>query len=173
MSRVLLVVGLLTLGFAALAQSNVTDFRQAKLNAAPRLSPAEPVQDYSRSGGRVIWGKWRSERELGRIGGTFGGIVGGFGGLVGILGGLIGTLSGMGKARAFVMGTMKLLIGLGILLLIAGLVLVVTGQWWVFYVPLFFMGLLLLAIMVPLLPVVRMRYDQLELRRISAQDAGR
>jgi hypothetical protein len=124
-------------------------------------------------GGRVIWGKWRSERELGRIGGTFGGIVGGFGGLVGILGGLIGTLSGMGKARAFVMGTMKLLIGLGILLLIAGLVLVVTGQWWVFYVPLFFMGLLLLAIMVPLLPVVRMRYDQLELRRISAQDAGR
>lgn len=135
------------------------------------LSPVKLVLNRPGIDGRVVFGKWRSPQELGRMGGTLGAILGAFGGLVGILGGIIGVLAGRGKARAFVLGTMRTLIGTGILFLIVGLVLAVTRQWWVFYVPFFFMGLLLLAIVTPMLSMMRRHYDELELRRISAQDA--
>lgn len=143
-------------------------------HAAVYLSPVKLLDRVpeARIGGRVILGKWRSDRELGRIGGTYGGIIGGLGGLVGITGGIIGVLAGTGKARKFVTGLIKADIALAIAALIAGIVMVLTGQWWVFYVPLFFFGLLLLTIMVPMLSMVRMRYDALELRRIRAQDVG-
>lgn len=124
---------------------------------------------------KLVQGGLESPQEqnvrLGRMGGTLGGIFGGFGGLVGILGAIIGILAGKGKARTFVLGTVKALIGTAVLLLIAGIVLIMTGTWWVLCLPFFFMGLLLLAIMAPMLPMIRQRYDQLELRRISAQDA--
>lgn len=125
---------------------------------------------------RFVQGSLRSPHDenvrMGQMGGILGGIFGGFGALAGILGGIIGVLAGKGKARTFVLGTVKAIIGTGILMLIAGLVLVVIGQWWILYVPFFFMGLLLLAVMAPLLPLMRQRYDELELRRITAQDAG-
>lgn len=140
-------------------------------HATVYLGPLKLLDRASTSGGRVVFGKWRSDRELGRIGGTFGGIVGGFGGLIGILGGIVGTLAAAGKARRVVMGIMWFEIGFAVLCIIVGLVLLAIGEWWVFYAPLFFLGALILMIVGPMIPMIRRRYDEMELRKMSARDA--
>jgi len=111
------------------------------------------------------------DKELGRKGGYIGSYIGGLGALMGLIGGTIGTLCGMGKARRLVLGMVWFMIVFGGLCILAGMVSIVTHQWWVVYVPLLYLGLLTTLIAGVLLPGIRRRYDELELRRISAQDA--
>ncbi len=105
-------------------------------------------------------------------GGRMGGIIGGgLGGLVGLAGALVGILAGRGKARRLVLATMIGLIALGALAAAAGVAAVVMGQPYAVYYPLLLAGGLSAIIPAALLPRVRKRYEELELRRIQAADA--
>ena len=105
-------------------------------------------------------------------GGSLAGLVGGIAGsLIGCLGGLIGWLSSRGRARRFVLGTMRLLIVLGLAALGLGVYAVLEGQPSAVFYPLLLIGIICVAVLGGLFPGIRRRYDELELRRMRAQDA--
>jgi hypothetical protein len=96
---------------------------------------------------------------------------------VGVLGGLFGTVVGLcaprGIARAPVLAGHAALAGVGVLVLVAGVVAAATGQPRHVFYPLLLGGFVLSAVLLPLLPVVRMRYRQAEARRIQAEELRR
>jgi len=107
---------------------------------------------------------WWGGRAAGLMGGILGGLLGG-------LGGLVGLLAGRGKARGFVLGTMKALFPFGLLMLAIGLVALTVGQPHVVWYPPLLLGILSAALPLLTLRQLRKRYEELELRRIQAADA--
>lgn len=102
----------------------------------------------------------------------FGGMIGGtLGAVFGLLGGLIGTLAGMGKARTFCLTLCWGVIGSGVVCLMAGLVALVQKQPWEVHYPLLLTGCLLTAVVGGLLPGIKNKYAQAELRKMEAMDA--
>ena len=102
-----------------------------------------------------------------------GGWIGGIGGsLCGLLGGLIGTLAGMGKARRFVLALTTALVVLGAVALVVGVIAWLLGQPYGVYYPLLLGGIILTAVCGGNLPGLRRRYEQIELRKMEAMDAG-
>jgi hypothetical protein len=102
-----------------------------------------------------------------------GGVIGGIGGSVlGILGGLIGMLAGMGKLRRLVVATCVLLIVLGAICFAVGAVALLIGQPYGVYYPLLLVGGLTAGILGALLPSIRRRYEEAELRKMAAMDIG-
>jgi len=102
-----------------------------------------------------------------------GGLVGGIGGgLLGVLGGLVGVLAGLGRARRFVLATMKTVAVLGGVALAAGVAAIAAGQPYGVWYPLVLGGALAALLFAGLQRAVRARYDQVELRRIEALDAS-
>ena len=110
-------------------------------------------------------GAWWDDRTGGMIGGILGTVVG-------CLGGLIGGLGGTGKARRLVLGLMKAAILAGVLLAAVGVTALVYSQPYAVWYPLLLTGVLCCAIMGSLLPVLRRRYEQAELRKMAAFDAA-
>lgn len=106
------------------------------------------------------WFNVRAGMWIGSIGGS----------LVGVLGGLIGMLVGMGKARGFVLGTMKVLMIAGVGCTAAGVVSLIRSQPYAVYYPLLLVGGLSACIFGGLRPVARRRYEQIELRKMQATD---
>ena len=107
---------------------------------------------------------WWSSQQAGWIGGIGGSVVGCFGGL-------IGWLAGRGKARNFVLASVKIFIVLGILLLMAGVVAVAGRQPYAVYYPLLLLGFILTLVFSVNLPSMQRRYDELEIRRMTSEDA--
>lgn len=109
---------------------------------------------------------WFDPNHFAWIPGTVLGVAGG------VLGSLVGVLAPQGKCKGLVMGMICVVMGLGLALLIAGIVALVQKQpYGVWY------GLLLPGLMVPILlgtmiPLVRRRYREAELRKASARDLG-
>jgi hypothetical protein len=100
-------------------------------------------------------------------------LVGGLGGgILGCLGGLIGVLGGMGKCRGLVITLLGIMTCLGIILGVAGIAALARHQPYAVWYPLLMIGILLLVICPFLLPVVRRRYQELELRRMQSLDAS-
>jgi hypothetical protein len=118
-----------------------------------------PVALYQQS--RDVW--W-TDQDAGWIGGIGGSIVG-------LLGALIGTLGGLGKARRFVVALTVVLIGVGVIGLIVGVIAILLGQPYAVCFPLLLMGIILTAVCGGNLPMLRRRYEQLELRKMAAMDA--
>lgn len=106
---------------------------------------------------------WWSPRAAGLIGGIGGSIVG-------ILGGIIGGLGGAGKARKFVIGTLYFECGLGIVSLVLGIAALIARQGYAVYYPLLLLGFLMIVIPISVLPGVRKRYEEIEMRKMKAQD---
>jgi hypothetical protein len=108
--------------------------------------------------------KWWSPQQIGLIGGIGGSVIGCFGALLGLL-------ASKGKARTFVLTTMKIFIVLGILLTIAGFVAVVSSQPYAVWYALLLPGVILTLVFSLTLPSIQRRYDELEIRRMTSVDA--
>jgi hypothetical protein len=111
-----------------------------------------------------VTGSWWSPQQIGLIGGIGGSVIGCFGALLGLL-------ASKGKARSFVLATMKIFIALGILLTIAGFVAVVSSQPYAVWYALLLPGVILTLVFSLTLPSIQRRYDELEIRRMTSVDA--
>jgi hypothetical protein len=116
-------------------------------------------------GSQALPGAWWSDRT-GNLIGCIGGCV------IGLLGALIGTLAGLGKFRRPVMGTCVTLIVAGGICLVLGVMSLVIGQPYAVYYPLLLIGGLTTVIVGAVTPTIRRRYEQVELRRMTAMDIG-
>ena len=117
------------------------------------------------SGAMAAEGAWWSGPQAGLVGGLFGSAVG-------IMGAIIGTLSGLGRFRSFCLGLCWLNIVIGVVSLIAGIVAVSTGQPYEVYFPLLLCGTIATTVVGGVLPTVRKRYEETELRRMASMDAS-
>jgi hypothetical protein len=130
------------------------------------LGPVKLVQtdDASKlgamTGNPYAW--WLGPR-IGQIGSILGSAVG-------VLGALIGVLGGLGLARPLVMGLMGLMIVSGALFMLAGFGALALSLPYIVYYPLLVIGGLELALGIGLLPGLRRRYEQAELRKMQAAD---
>jgi hypothetical protein len=101
------------------------------------------------------------------------GLLGGIaGGLVGSVGALIGILTSLGRARRIVtLATTALVVG-GTVAFVAGIVAVAQARPYAVYYPLLLIGFLAAVVPLGLLPSIRRRYDEIELRTMRAHDLG-
>jgi hypothetical protein len=113
----------------------------------------------------AVSGAWWGPRTAGLVGGALGG-------MMGCLGALIGILAQRGKARALVLGLARLMMAFGVASLVAAIVAVFRRQPYEVVYPLFLIGTLALTVPGFALPTLRRRYEEMELRRMQAQDVG-
>jgi len=129
------------------------------------LGPLRLVQ-YPESGqSAAAPGAWWDDRTAGLIGGIGGA-------MLGCLGALLGTLGGLGRARRFVLVLAVVVTVCGVASLAAGIVALGLGQPYAVYYPLLLGGVIATLVFGLLLPVIRRRYEQIELRRMAAMDLG-
>ena len=129
------------------------------------LSPLRLVEYADHENPWAVAGAWWADRTGHLAGGILGAILG-------CLGGLIGTLAGVGRARRLVLGLMRAICGLGVLFLGVGVAALLCGQPYGVWYPPLLIGILCTVIMGGLIPQVRRRYEQTELRKITAIDAA-
>ena len=108
-------------------------------------------------------GAWWGPRTAGLVGGTVGS-------LLGCLGGVVGLLAGRGKGRAVAMGLVKGMLGLGAISLVLGVVALFRSQPYAVFYPLLLGGVLGVGLPSFLIPALRRRYEELELRKMKARD---
>ncbi|HTB85393.1 MAG TPA: hypothetical protein VK742_17230 [Candidatus Sulfotelmatobacter sp.] len=102
------------------------------------------------------------------------GLIGGIGGsLIGCLGAMTGILGSKGRARGLVLATVKVCIALGLILLAGGMTALVLKQPYAVYYPLLLGGFILTIVFSVNLPSIQRRYDELEIRRMTSEDALR
>jgi len=105
-----------------------------------------------------------------RLTGVAGGIAGA---AVGCVGALIGLLTSLGRARRFVIASATSLIAFGTLAFIAGIIAFASSRSYSsFYPILLFLGFLTSVVPLSLLPTIRKRYEEIELRTMRAHDLG-
>jgi hypothetical protein len=108
-------------------------------------------------------GAWWGPRTAGLVGGVVGS-------LLGCVGAVIGMLAGRGKGRAIVLALAKAMLVFGAVSLVLGVVALFRGQPYEVYYPLLLCGVLDVVLPAVLIPVLRRRYEELELRKMTAQD---
>jgi hypothetical protein len=106
--------------------------------------------------------------------GLAGAVLGGGAGLYGaVYGTCVGVMAALGKGKSFILALHWLGIGLGVTLLGAGVVALAVGQpygvWFVLILP----GAILVLVLAPMTPVIRLRYRQAEQRRLEAEEFRR
>ncbi len=115
-------------------------------------------------------GEWPGEGEGG--GGAAAGLWGGVAGaLLGVVAGFLGWLGNQGRARTLVLSGFRLIMVAGGLALAAGIVTVLRGLSYDVYYPLLLIGGIALLVPATTLRRLEKRYEELELRRMSAVDA--
>jgi hypothetical protein len=113
---------------------------------------------------------WQDGAAAGRFAGLAGGIAGA---IVGGIGALIGVLTSMGRARGFVIVAANSLIAVGALVGTAGIVgFVSSPAGSSVYPALLLLGVVTSMVPLGLLPVIRKRYEDIELRAMRAHDLG-
>ncbi len=108
----------------------------------------------------------------------FGAYYGGIGGsLVGLFGGTLGALSGYlgprGRGRGLILGGFTFFVIIGAIHLAAGLFALISGQPYGIWYPLVLLGGIMTAVFGMLLPVVRQRYREAEMRDMQTGGTGR
>lgn len=106
--------------------------------------------------------------------GLVGGLLGaGIGTLGAVYGTTVGLLAPRGKARGLVLGLHWTCLALGVVLLAAGVTALATGQPYGVWYALLLPGALVTILMIVFLPIVRIRYQQAEHRRLEAEEFRR
>jgi hypothetical protein len=127
------------------------------------LGPLELTEDSGVGG--------RDDEAVGRFAGLPGGVVAGA--VLGSIGALLGVLTSLGRARRFVIGAALSLIAFGGLAFIAGILAFGSPQASSnFYLSLLLLGFLTCVVPLGLLPVIKKRYEDIELRAMRARDIG-
>lgn len=130
-----------------------------------QLGPLRLIQYGEAEDPLAASGAWWDPRTAGLVGGLIGSVMG-------CLGALIGILAQRGKARALALGLARLMIALGVASLVAAAFAVFRRQPYEVTYPLFLVGTLALAVPGFVMPLLRRRYEEMELRRMQAQDVG-
>jgi len=102
-----------------------------------------------------------------RISGVAGGLAGS---LIGCIGAAIGVLASLGRARRFVVAASIALSVVGAVLFTAGIAALARSQPYAVSYPLLLIGFLAAVIPLGLLPVIRRRYVEIELRMMRSHD---
>jgi hypothetical protein len=84
----------------------------------------------------------------------------------------VGVLTSLGRALRFVMAVIVALIALGATALAGGLIALGTAQPYAVFYPLLLIGVVSSAVPLGLLPAIRKRYAEIELRMMRARDIG-
>lgn len=100
--------------------------------------------------------------------GLWGGIAGA---TFGVFGGLLGWLGGQGKAKRVVLTGFRVMMAAGGVSLVVGVIALARGLPYSMYYPLLLIGAIALLVPASTLPRLTKRYEELELRRMSALDA--
>ena len=93
------------------------------------------------------------------------------GSAVGILGALVAWLGSAGRAKTFVLGTLRGLGWFGVGVLLVGIVAFFSGQPYAVYYPPALLGVICAALGFSLPRSVTRRYEERKLRRMQALDA--
>lgn len=128
------------------------------------LGPVELVQFAADENPLGSSGAWWSERDAGILGGIVGSVTA-------ILGALLGWLSSAGRAKAFVLNTLKGIAWVGVGVFLLGAVAFLRSQPYAVYYPLLLLGGIAAVVGFFLPRSVSKRYEDLELRRMQALDA--
>ena len=129
------------------------------------LGPLRLVQYAEDENPLAVAGAWWGPRTAGLAGG----IVGSF---LGCVGALIGLLASRGKGRALVLGLANGMLVVGAISLVLGVVGLFRAQPYEVFYPLLLVGVLGVVLPAFLIPNLRRRYEQLELRKMTAQDVS-
>ncbi len=113
-------------------------------------------------------GEWPSGVNDSAPFGLWGGIAGA---TFGVFGGLLGWLGGRGKAKRVVLTGFRLMMAAGGVSLVLGGIALARGLPYHVYYPLLLIGAIALLVPASTLPRLAKRYQELELRRMSALDA--
>ena len=108
---------------------------------------------------------WIDQAKANKLGGAAGGAIG-------LLGASIGVLASIGAAWRVVAGLLAFFIGIGVASLVAGLVALALGQPYFIYYPLFLIGVVGTVVGAGILPGLRRRYAEAELRKMRSMDAS-
>ena len=127
------------------------------------LGPLRLVQYAEGEDPRAAAGAWWGPRTAGLVGGIVGS-------LIGCLGGVIGLLAGLGKGRALAMGLVKGMLAFGAISLVFGVVALFRSQPYAVFYPLLLLGVLCAGLPPFLIPTLRRRYQELELRKMKTRD---
>jgi hypothetical protein len=110
-------------------------------------------------------GAWWGDRAAGLVGGIAGSILG-------LIGAAVGVLTGLGRGRRIVTLLMYAIIAGGGVALVLGIVALVMRQPYAVYYPLLLLGILSTVLGATLLPTIKKRFDEAELRRMQALDVA-
>ncbi|MFT5326076.1 MAG: hypothetical protein ACI8P0_003950 [Planctomycetaceae bacterium] len=92
--------------------------------------------------------------------------------LLGILGALVGTLSGWGRGKNVCIAICWSTVVFGVVCLITGFVALAMGQPYVVYYPPLLLGLIGTVVMGSILPTIRKRFSDIELRKMESMDVS-
>jgi len=127
------------------------------------LGPLRLVEYAADENPLAVAGAWWGPRTAGLVGGIVGSVLG-------CVGAVIGVLAGRGKGRAVVLGLARGMLVVGVVSLVLGVVALVRAQPYEVFYPLLLVGIVGVVVPASLIRTLRRRYEELELRKITAQD---
>jgi hypothetical protein len=129
------------------------------------IAQSSPAADaIKKANGGVIIAPWWNSAQGGRIGGILGTVLG-------LYGALIGTLGSRGRGRRLGISLMSAMMVLCALMFLIGTLAWSIGQPYAVWYPLLLCGAIGGIVSGSLLPVMKRRFEEIEMRRMTALDA--